>query len=98
MTPLESFYLGTGILSGVIAGCCIAALVCRMIHRLECNEIDDILKECTSLREKLMQYYDYVRGARWERRHLKWHERLSDTELRKVKEQIDSLYKRVNKE
>ena len=98
MSPVESFYLWAGVMLGLIIGCGIGAFVFWMTTRLEQQEVDDVLEQCNSLQSKLRTYYDAAKEARWEHRRLKWHERMSDTELRKVKEQIDSLYKSVNKE
>lgn len=96
MSPVESFYLSAGVMLGLIVGCGIGAFVFWMTTRLEQQEVDDVLEQCNSLQSKLRTYYDAAKEARWERRKLEWYERLNDSELRKIKNQIDFLYQKIN--
>ena len=96
MSPVESFYVVTGFMLGMLVGVGIGAGVFLLLTRLERQEVEDTLEQCTKILRDLEYNYSRVEMARLDDRPLEWYEKLTASEIQKIKDNIDSLYKKLN--
>lgn len=96
MSPVESFYVVTGFMLGMLAGVGIGAGVFLLLTRLERQEVEDTLEQCTKILQDLEYHYNRVEIARSDGKPLEWYEKLTKDEIKKIKDDIDSLYKKLD--